>query len=81
MPAPPSPLHSQSLRSSLSSAEFPVGATTRERVRDLGMLEAVGLTPRQVSASLVSEQVVIAVAAPLARRAASLPVSDALRFE
>lgn len=104
--------------------------TTRERVRDLGMLKAVGLTPRQVSASLVSEQVVVAVvaglagvplglalfrsgialagssdefaypawwtlvalipaivllvavvAAPLARRAASLPVSDALRFE
>jgi putative ABC transport system permease protein len=104
--------------------------TTRERVRDLGMLKAVGLTPRQVSGSLVSEQVVVAViagvvglplglglfrlgiglagstdefaypswwsllllvpgivvlvaaiATPLARRAASLPVADALRFE
>ena len=104
--------------------------TTRERVRDLGMLKAVGLTPRQVTGSLVSEQVAVAVvagvvgvplglllfragielagsadefaypswwalallipgvvalvaliAAPLARRAASLPVADALRFE
>jgi ABC-type antimicrobial peptide transport system permease subunit len=104
--------------------------TTRERVRDLGMLKAVGMTPRQVSGSLVSEQAIVAllagfvgiplglalfrtgialsgsgdefaypswwslallipavvvlvalVAAPLARKAASLPVSDALRFE
>lgn len=104
--------------------------TTRERVRDLGMLRAVGLTPRQVTGSLVSEQVLVAViagvvgvplglglfrlgvglagsadefaypswwsllllvpgivvlvaalATPLARRAASLPVAEALRFE
>lgn len=104
--------------------------TTRERVRDLGMLKAVGLTPRQVTGSLVSEQVAVAliagaagvplglllfragielagsadefaypswwslallipaivalvaaVAAPLARRAASLPVAAALRFD
>ena len=104
--------------------------TTRERVRDLGMLKAVGLTPRQVTGSLVSEQVAVAiiagavgvplglvlfrtgiqlagstdefaypawwsvvllvpglmalvavVAAPLARRASSLTVADALRFE
>ena len=40
--------------------------TTRERVRDLGLLKAVGLTPRQVTASLVSEQIVIAVIAGLA---------------
>ncbi len=103
---------------------------TRERVRDLGMLKAVGLTPRQVAGALVSEHVVVAViagvvglplglglfrlgiglagsadefaypswwsllllvpaivalvsalATPLARRATSLPVADALRFE
>jgi putative ABC transport system permease protein len=104
--------------------------TTRERVRDLGVLGAVGMTPRQVAGSLVSEQALVAVvaglvgvplgllffrgavgltggsdefaypawwsvallvpgvvalvvvlAAPLARRAASVPVTDALRFE
>jgi putative ABC transport system permease protein len=104
--------------------------TTRERVRDLGMLGAVGMTPRQVTGSLVSEQAAVAVlaglvglplgllffrgaialtggsdefaypawwslallvpalvglvvllAAPLARRAASIRVADALRFE
>jgi putative ABC transport system permease protein len=104
--------------------------TTRERVRDLGVLGAVGMTPRQVSGSLVSEQVLIAaiaglvglplgllffraavgltggsdefaypswwslallvpalvalvalLAIPLARRAASIRITDALRFE
>jgi putative ABC transport system permease protein len=104
--------------------------TTRERVRDLGLLKAVGLTPRQVTGSLVSEQAVVAsiaalaglpiglglfrlgvglsggseefaypswwslvvlvpvivivvgaLTAPLARRAAALRVTDALRFE
>jgi putative ABC transport system permease protein len=104
--------------------------TTRERVRDLGVLGAVGMTPRQVSGSLVSEQVLVAViaglvglplgllffrgavaltggsdefaypswwslallvpvlvalvallATPLARRAASIRITDALRFE
>jgi putative ABC transport system permease protein len=104
--------------------------TTRERVRDLGVLGAVGMTPRQVSRSLLSEQVVVAaiaglvglplglllfrgsialtggsdefaypswwslallvpglialvalLAAPLARRAASIRITDALRFE
>ena len=39
--------------------------TTRERVRDLGVLGAVGMTPRQVSGSLVSEQVLVAVIAGL----------------
>jgi putative ABC transport system permease protein len=104
--------------------------TTRERVRDLGVLGAVGMTPRQVSRSLVSEQVLVAaiaglvglplgllffraavamtggsdefaypswwslallvpglvalvalLATPLARRAASIRITDALRFE
>jgi putative ABC transport system permease protein len=104
--------------------------TTRERVRDLGVLRAVGLTPRQVTGSLVSEQVLVAaiagliglplglllfrlavgatggadefaypswwalallvpaivvivalIAAPIARRAAAIRVTDALRFE
>jgi putative ABC transport system permease protein len=104
--------------------------TTRERVRDLGVLGAVGMTPRQVTASLVSEQALVAVlaglvgvplglvffrgavgltggsdefaypswwsvalivpclvavvallAAPLARRAAAIRVTDALRYE
>jgi putative ABC transport system permease protein len=104
--------------------------TTRERVRDLGVLGAVGLTPRQVTGSLVSEQVLVAaiaglvglplglllfraavgmtggsdefaypswwslvlllpavvavvavLATPIARRAASMRVSDALRYE
>lgn len=102
----------------------------RERVRDLGLLKAVGLTPNQVTGSLLVGQgliagaavvagiplglvvfrgiieladgadefaypswwsvaliapitfaVVGALTAPLARRAASLPVSDALRYE
>jgi putative ABC transport system permease protein len=39
--------------------------TTRERVRDLGVLGAVGMTPRQVTGSLVSEQVVVAAIAGL----------------
>jgi putative ABC transport system permease protein len=104
--------------------------TTRERVRDLGVLGAVGMTPRQVTGSLVSEQALVAVlaglvglplglllfrgavgltggsdefaypswwslalilpglvavvallAAPLARRAAAIRVTDALRYE
>jgi putative ABC transport system permease protein len=104
--------------------------TTRERVRDLGILGAVGMTPRQVSGSLVSEQLLVAaiaglvglplgllffraavamtggsdefaypswwsllllvpglvalvalLAVPLARRAASIRITDALRFE
>ena len=104
--------------------------TTRERVRDLGILGAVGMTPRQVSGSLVSEQMLVAgiaalvglplglllfraavgmsggsdefaypswwslallvpgllalvalLATPLARRAASIRVADALRYE
>jgi ABC-type antimicrobial peptide transport system permease subunit len=104
--------------------------TTRERVRDLGVLGAVGMTPRQVTASLVSEQALVAVlaglvgvplglvffrgavgltggsdefaypswwsvvlvvpgliavvvllAAPIARRAAAIRVTDALRYE
>jgi putative ABC transport system permease protein len=104
--------------------------TTRERVRDLGVLGAVGMTPRQVTGSLVSEQALAAalaglvglplglllfrgavgltggsdefaypswwslallvpglvtlvalLAAPLARRAAAIPVADALRYE
>ncbi len=104
--------------------------TTLERGRDLGVLEAVGLTPRQVTATLVSEQALVAAvagvvgiplglglfrlgvgiagsadefaypswwsvilvvpaitllaaafAAPLARRAAAIPVGKALRFE
>jgi len=37
--------------------------TTRERVRDLGVLGAVGMTPRQVTGSLVSEQALVAVLA------------------
>ncbi len=104
--------------------------TGRERRRDFGMLKAVGLTPRQVTGSLVSEQIVVgllagavglplglalfrlsveltggagefaypswwslallvpgivavvaALTAPVARRAASGTVADALRFE
>jgi putative ABC transport system permease protein len=104
--------------------------TTRERVRDLGVLGAMGMTPRQVTGSLVSEQALVAVlaglvglplglllfrgavgltggsdefaypswwslalilpglvavvallAAPLARRAAAIRVTDALRYE
>ncbi|HXV57381.1 MAG TPA: ABC transporter permease [Gaiellaceae bacterium] len=104
--------------------------TTRERVRDLGLLAAVGMTPRQVTGALVSEQTLVALVAglvglplglllfraavgatggadefaypswwslallvpglvalvavlatPLARRAASTSVTDALRFE
>ena len=39
--------------------------TTRERVRDLGMLGAVGMTPRQVTGSLVSEQAAVAALAGL----------------
>jgi putative ABC transport system permease protein len=39
--------------------------TTRERVRDLGVLGAVGMTPRQVAGSLVSEQALVAVVAGL----------------
>jgi putative ABC transport system permease protein len=39
--------------------------TTRERVRDLGVLGAVGMTPRQVAGSLVSEQTLIAAIAGL----------------
>jgi putative ABC transport system permease protein len=39
--------------------------TTRERVRDLGVLGAVGMTPRQVSGSLVSEQALVATLAGL----------------
>jgi putative ABC transport system permease protein len=39
--------------------------TTRERVRDLGVLGAVGMTPRQVSGSLVSEQALVATVAGL----------------
>ncbi len=39
--------------------------TTRERVRDLGVLGAVGMTPRQVSGSLVSEQALVATLARL----------------
>jgi putative ABC transport system permease protein len=35
--------------------------TTRERVRDLGLLGAVGMTPRQVTGSLVSEQMLVAL--------------------
>jgi putative ABC transport system permease protein len=102
----------------------------RERVRDLGLLKAVGLTPRQVAGSFVVAQgllggvaalagiplglaafrgivelaggadefaypawwavvliaplglaVVCAVTAPLARRAAAIPVNSALRYE
>jgi putative ABC transport system permease protein len=102
----------------------------RERVRDLGLLKAAGLTPRQVTASFVAAQgvlavlavivgiplglalfrgvieangsadefaypawwwlallapavvgVVLALAAPLGRRAASIRVADALRYE
>jgi putative ABC transport system permease protein len=48
--------------------------TVRERVRDLGMLRAVGLTPAQVSGSLVSEQLVVAGIAGLA----GLPLGLAL---
>ena len=40
--------------------------TTRERVRDLGLLKAVGLTPDQVTGSLVSEQALVAAVAALA---------------
>ena len=39
--------------------------TTRERVRDLGLLGAVGMTPRQVTGSLVSEQMLVALLAGL----------------
>ena len=39
--------------------------TTRERVRDLGVLGAVGMTPRQVSGSLVAEQALVATLAGL----------------
>ena len=39
--------------------------TTRERVRDLGMLGAVGMKARQVDGSLVSEQGAVAVLAGL----------------
>jgi putative ABC transport system permease protein len=102
----------------------------RERVRDLGLLKAAGLTPRQVTASFVAAQgvlaalavaigiplglalfrgvieatdaadefaypawwwlallapavvaLVLALAAPLGRRAASIRVADALRYE
>jgi putative ABC transport system permease protein len=37
--------------------------TTRERVRDLGVLGAVGMTPRQVTGSIVSEQMLVATVA------------------
>lgn len=38
----------------------------RERVRDLGVLKAVGLTPRQVGGSVLSSQAVVATLAALA---------------
>ncbi len=102
----------------------------RERVRDLGLLKAMGLTPRQVTASFLTAQgmlagvavaigiplglalfrgvieandsadefaypawwwlallapaviaLVLAIAAPLGRRAAAMRVTDALRYE
>ena len=39
--------------------------TTRERVRDLGVMKAIGLTPGQVTGALVSEQLVVACLAGL----------------
>ncbi len=39
--------------------------TTRERVRDLGLLKAVGLTPRQLLGSVLSSQAILAVVAAL----------------
>ena len=35
----------------------------RERVRDLGLLKAVGLTPREVAASFLASQVALATGA------------------
>jgi putative ABC transport system permease protein len=39
--------------------------TVRERGRDVGVLKAIGLTPAQITASLVSAQTVMAVFAAL----------------
>jgi putative ABC transport system permease protein len=39
--------------------------TVREQVRDFGVLKAVGLTPAQITASLVSAQALMAVFAAL----------------
>ena len=41
------------------------GLAVRERMRELGVLRALGLTPRQVRATLTSGQVVLAAAASL----------------
>jgi ABC-type antimicrobial peptide transport system permease subunit len=41
------------------------GLAVRERIRELGILRAIGLTPRQVLSTLVTGQVVLAAAASL----------------
>ena len=48
--------------------------SVRERVRDLGVLKAIGLTPAQVTASLVSAQALLAAVAALL----SLPLGTGL---
>jgi ABC-type lipoprotein release transport system permease subunit len=48
--------------------------SVRERIRDYGVLKAIGLTPRQLASSLVSAHAAVALVAALA----SIPIGTAL---
>lgn len=52
--------------------------SVRERYRDLGVLRAVGLTPRQISVAVTSGAAVLALIAAAAGIPAGLYVSDVL---